>query len=173
MPPARACLDVDFSTACAFIIKGLQMTPVEQLEARFPYMFAGESLSMEYYDGWLPIFAWACEQIDAVLGENKRGFYWRQVKEKFGTARFYYRLGNAKRLIVDLSDGQGWHSVIKKPTKAGDPVADRIDAIVDEAEARTGSACMRCGAAAKTRAYDGYYLTLCKLHLPPRRNQQS
>ena len=66
------------------------MTPVEQLKARFAYMFVGRPISMEFYDGWLPVFAQACEQIDEVLGENKRDFHWVQVKEKFGSARFYF-----------------------------------------------------------------------------------
>lgn len=101
-----------------------------------------------------------------MLGENKRGFYWRQVKEKFGSARFYYRLGTSKRLVVDLFDGQGGHSLIKKATKDGDSVADRIDAIVDQAETKTCTTCMVCGAAAQTKPYDGYYLTVCALHVP-------
>ena len=125
------------------------MTQVEQLKARFPYMFMGQNSGMEFYDGWLPIFVEACQQIDLVLGENKRGFHWVQVKEKFGSARFYYRLGGAKRLVVDLIDGQGGHALIKRSTKEGDSDADRIDAIVDQAEAQTQTTCMVCGAAAR------------------------
>ena len=142
------------------------MTPVEQLEARFPYMFGRHTVSMEYYDGWLPIFAQACEQIDAVLGEDKRDFHWVQVKEKFGTGRFYFRMGKSARLVVDLIGGPGGHEVIKESTQAGHSIADRIDAIVDGAEARTGTTCMVCGAAARTRSYNGYYLTVCAAHAP-------
>jgi hypothetical protein len=142
------------------------MTP-GQLKARFPYMFEGEAISMEFYDGWLPIFAQACEQIDELLGDNKRGFYWRQVKEKFGTARLYYRMEGKRRLVVDVIRGEEGNVLIKKPTKAGDSATDRIDAIVDQAEERTRTTCMVCGAAAQTRPYDGYYLTVCALHVPP------
>ncbi|MGJ7511304.1 hypothetical protein [Variovorax sp. GT1P44] len=149
------------------------MTSVEQLKARFPYMFEGQAISMEYYDGWLPIFVEACEQIDKVLGENKRGFFWRQVKEKYGSARFYFRLGTSKRLVIDLSDGEGGHSVFKKATKKGDSVADRIDAILDQAEAKTCTTCMVCGAPAETKPYDGYYLTVCAAHVPPGRGRRS
>ena len=149
------------------------MTQVEQLKARFPYMFQGEAISMEFYDGWLPIFMEVCEQIDEVLGEDKRGFYWRQVKEKFGSARFYYRLGKSKRLVVDLIDGQGGHALIKKATKDGDSVADRIDAIVDQAEAKTCTTCMVCGAPAQTKPYDGYYMTVCEAHAPVGRGHRS
>ncbi|WP_218511956.1 hypothetical protein [Variovorax sp. dw_308] len=142
------------------------MTP-GQLKALFPYMFEGEAISMEFYDGWLPIFAQACEQIDEVLGDNKRGFYWRQVKEKFGTARFYYRMDGKRRLVVDVIGGAEGNILIKMPTNAGDSAADRIDAIVDQAEERTRTTCMVCGAPARTRPYDGYYLTVCALHAPP------
>ncbi|MDM0001254.1 hypothetical protein QTI24_21790 [Variovorax sp. J22P240] len=145
------------------------MTPVEQLQARFAYMFQGESISLEFHEGWLPIFREACEQIDDVLGENKRGFHWVQVKEKYGSARFYYHLGTSRRLVVDFVDGQGGHALIKTRTKEGDSAADRIDAIVDHAEARTYTTCMVCGAAAQTEPYDGYYLTVCAAHAPARR----
>lgn len=149
------------------------MTPVDQLKARFPYMFRGEAISIELCDGWFPIFAEACRQIDEVLGENKRGFCWIQLKEKFGSARFYYRLGNSKRIVVDLVDSQRGHTLIKDPTKDGDPTSDRIDAIVDQAEARTQTNCMICGAPAQTWPYGGYYMTLCPSHAPRKRVKPS
>ena len=147
------------------------MTPVEQLQARFPYMFGRHTVSMEYHDGWFSIFEKACEQIDAVLGEDKRDFHWVQVKEKFGSARFYFRMGKSTRLVVDLIGGQEGHALIKQPTQAGDSISDRIDAIVDQAEARTCTTCMVCGAAAQTKAYGGYYLTVCAAHAPVNRGR--
>ena len=144
------------------------MDPVEQLKARFPYMFRGKTVSMEFYDGWLPTFVETCEQIDKVLGESKRAFRWVQVKEKFGSARFYYRLTRLKRVVIGVSGDQGGRALIKNVfTKVGDPLAFRIDAIVDLAEARTQTICMLCGADAQTRPYDGYYWTLCAAHAPP------
>ena len=145
------------------------MDPVEQLKARFPYMFMGETVSMEFYDGWLPTFVDVCEQIDQVLGENKREFRWVQVKEKFGSARFYFRLGSSMRVVIDVIDPQEkeGHALIKNATKPGDAVASHIDAIVDQAAARTKTICMLCGADAQTRPYNGYYWTLCAAHAPP------
>ena len=145
------------------------MDPVEQLKARFPYMFMGKTVSMEFHDGRLPTFTEACEQIDKVLGENKREFRWVQVKEKFGSARFYFRLGRSKRVVIDVIDPQGeeGHAPIKNATKVGDAVASRIAAIVDQAEARTQTICMLCGADAQTRSYDGYSWTLGAAHAPP------
>ncbi|MDM0104855.1 hypothetical protein QTH97_07915 [Variovorax sp. J22R24] len=132
-------------------------------------MFMGKTVSLEFHDGWLPTFAETCEQIDKLLGENKREFRWVQVKEKFGSARFYFRLGKSKRVVIDVIDPQEkeGHALIKNATRIGDAVASRIDAIVDEAEAKTQMICMLCGADAQTRPFDGYYWTLCAAHAPP------
>lgn len=68
------------------------MKTPKELIARYPYQFAGEQISMSFSRGWFSFFAKLCSDIDQVLGEDKRGFHWRQVKEKFGQARVYYQL---------------------------------------------------------------------------------
>ena len=61
-----------------------------------------------------------------------------QVKEKFGTLRFYYRLHGAS-----------------------DEMAKLIRAAVDRAEQASGQICERCGRTAKLSTNKGWWSTLC------------
>lgn len=70
-------------------------TPKEVRE-RFPYMWRGDDLGIFVAKGWMQIFAQVCTDIDALLGEDKRGFRWLQIKEKFGAPRFYCRMDPVK-----------------------------------------------------------------------------
>jgi len=56
----------------------------EQLISALPYQFAGD-IGIEFYRGWMGIFSRLCFAIDEALGDDKRGFHWTQVKEKFGS----------------------------------------------------------------------------------------
>lgn len=58
-----------------------------ELKARFQYMFVGPNIGLDMYDGWTPILAQACAEIDAILSPQKQGFHFSQVKEKYGSAR--------------------------------------------------------------------------------------
>lgn len=68
------------------------MKTLKELKSRYSYQFAGELISMGISRGWFSIFAQLCADIDFALGDDKRGFHWRQVKEKFGQARVYFQL---------------------------------------------------------------------------------
>jgi len=109
---------------------------------RFPYQFEGKNIGLSIARGWVDLFAKLCEDIDAVLGDTKRGFEWSQVKEKFGASRFYYRL-NA---TTDKS------------------IADQIETLVNAAEAKTMKMCLVCSLPAKGASYGGYYAVLCPDH---------
>lgn len=62
-------------------------TPIE-LQRRYPYMFSGPHIGLDIARGWMPAFEKLCADIDD-LGGKELGFYWRQLKEKFGQPRFY------------------------------------------------------------------------------------
>ena len=73
------------------------MTCIERIHAlreRYPYQFASlfeYGLAIE--PGWLSIFERVCADIDAVLdttGTRKANFSWLQIKQKLGTACFYW-----------------------------------------------------------------------------------
>jgi hypothetical protein len=64
----------------------------KELRACYPYQFQGPQISMSFSRGWFCLFAGLCADIDHVLGEDKKGFHWTQVKEKFGATRLYFQL---------------------------------------------------------------------------------
>lgn len=66
-------------------------TPID-LIASFPYQFAGENIGIEFYRGWMDLFSRLCFAIDEALGDDKRGFHWSQVKEKWGAMRAYHHI---------------------------------------------------------------------------------
>jgi hypothetical protein len=139
------------------------------LMARFHYQFEGQGIiGYEFYPGWMPVLAQACEAIDQVLGEDKRGFHWVQLKEKFGTGRFYYAFAKADRAPqrVDII-GAGRLQAFATHPMAEDGVEKAIFEIVREAEAATCSRCMVCGAPATVKSYGGWLGTLCEKHPPP------
>ena len=77
--------------------------------------------------GWRSIFEKLCEDIDALLGLDKRGFHFIQCKEKFGSARWYWGMRKVKRPVrVDIFCGVGgWRRYLSECTEpepsTGDP----------------------------------------------------
>jgi len=128
---------------------------VNELHARFPYMFTGPHLGRTHFRGWFPIFAQLCIAIDVLLGADKRGFRWVQVKQKYGTARFYFE--------TTAPSNAPWFQAPEEP----DFVEHFLTALVDQAEKLTESACIRCGAPAEVMHLDSYVWTLCPAHRPP------
>lgn len=134
-------------------------------------MFAGENIGFGLYRGWFPLFAKLCADIDTVLGTNKRGFHWVQTKEKFGSYRMYYEMDfDATDAEVDYEVIEGAGHVTFRPKAqpggAKASPAQAIRALVNQAEDATTRMCMACGQPAKTRSFDGYFLTLCQEHAP-------
>jgi len=78
--------------------------------------------------GWYPILA----RIEERLSELDPDYEVNQIKEKFGTLRFYWE--------GDIPDG---------------------DAIVDEAEAESARTCELCGSVGHLRTRAGWLKTLC------------
>ena len=119
-------------------------TPSE-LKARFLYMFSGENIGFSFARGWMPIIVRACIEIDATLGDDKRGFHWVQIKEKFGAGRFYCRLD---------------------PAPENEAVRNAVHGIAHQAEVATQTACLVCDGAAIVQSYGGYDANLCAAHQP-------
>ena len=68
----------------------------------YPYMFAGPFIELVMYAGWHTPFTKLCDDIDAALGDNKRGFRWIQLKEKFGQPRWYWEMDGESDLVMDM-----------------------------------------------------------------------
>ena len=137
------------------------------LARRYPYMFDKPHIGFEFYRGWQPILAGVCVALDdlfkAEVGPDYDGFAWRQIKEKFGSARFYYQLvgpENETSRIILLDRSQ---SPCRNPAD-WDELSSTVDELVSAGEAATHTACMACGAKAEQGRGPGWITTLCDEH---------
>ena len=105
--------------------------------------------------GWLPIIKQLVEDVDAAwrgIGGIHPELHWVpvQVKEKFGTLRFYVRPA------LDIS---------KKAPKSFKEVWDRCwrvtSALISTAEHETASTCEDCGKRGTRRELEGWISTAC------------
>ena len=114
---------------------------LDALPTTYPRIFADGPLpwGFEHGDGWSELVAALCANLNEILeSEPGTSIGVKQVKEKLGTLRFYYRLNGAN-----------------------DKVAKRVRHAVDLAEKASGCICERCGCLAKLRAEAGWWSTLC------------
>lgn len=151
------------------------MTTLKSLHERYPYQFAGKHIGISTTRGWLSIFAQLCADIDQLLGTDKRGFHWRQVKEKFGSGRAYWALGNtAGPQHVDLRGREGVMSFVSDPSDSQhdaqtEQLVRSIAALVNAAMDKTCETCAVCGAPGITDQTGGYLLVLCPEHTAQRK----
>ena len=123
------------------------ITPKE-LKARYPYQFFGPHIELSFYKGWMSLFVQLCADIDAELGPNKRSFHWRQLKEKFGSARWYSRMdlllvpGEHEEDQTHLSIAEVNDRVRRLADPEGLALRERIQALRREAEACTQTTCI-------------------------------
>lgn len=147
---------------------------VRALKARFPYQFEGARLGLYLCAGWIGIFEKLCEDIDQALGEDKRGFRWDQVKEKYGSARFYFQVGAMPAdLRMDLHTEKGLLSkVVPGEDRPGSPklaadqlsLVKRLRKLSIEAEMATQHSCAVCGEAGDLDRSQPWIMVLCDEH---------
>lgn len=151
------------------------MKTPKELQTRFPYMFGGKHLGIGIAKGWFQSFETLCQDIDALLGEDKRGFHWIQVKEKFGAARFYWELGAYRGPFrVDIQTPQGVLSYEQYPPgqerdEYTVELMQQISTLVQTAETGTRTLCAACGEPGNLDNTDRCLLTLCTPHAAQRK----
>ena len=123
------------------------ITP-KQLQQRFAYMFEGGNIGISIPKGWMPEFAKLWEQIDELLGDDKDGFHWRQCKEKFGSARWYWTIKGERKqaLQIDIISGMQAVSTTLKSSKAAQPLPslqDQIGELIGKARVQAWEALYR------------------------------
>lgn len=133
------------------------------VKERFPYMFEGDNIGIDIARGWMPMFAKLCEQIDALLGVDKRDFHWTQLKEKFGSARFHWSMDGARQGADLISPER-----LAAAKKSAETLREQIALIVGEAQAKTQHMCIVCGQPGKNDSAGGYMLILCDEHIRQR-----
>lgn len=141
-----------------------------QVEA-YPYMFPGQGVELCMSAGWYAPFAQLCEDIDAALGEDKHGFHWAQLKEKFGQPRWYWGLeddaGMQGDLFLDLQVGDPKQRMSFRKEVPGELRA-RIRALVDAATDACCQRCEECGSPALGYVIGGWVMLLCETHASQR-----
>ena len=114
----------------------------------------------ECEDGWYGLLDEMCTKIQAVYDENKcdPDMIVDQIKEKYGTLRFYYHFED-DNLGIHAIDFIGESGTRFRKGK-GDKLHEKIAEIVSWGEERSSKICEKCGKPGKTRAL-GYIQTLC------------
>lgn len=159
------------------------------LFARHPYMFAGDLVGYKkdpredqlHYaiaiePGWLDIIERLCADIDAAVPadlkrDDGRGFHIQQIKEKFGTLRFYWDVdvGPHEPIHVDLLFGSGEHASFRsRETHEVEPWRAQVRGLITEAERRSAMICFYCGGPGQLRKdRSGWITTCCDDHAAP------
>jgi hypothetical protein len=120
----------------------------DRMVERFPKMFEGKYGGFAVGQGWWPMLEQLCSTIQSHIDwKEKQGnpipqVVIEQIKEKFGTLRFYYQGGD-----------------------------DYIDGAVSLAETMSGHLCEDCGGLGVRRS-GGWVRTLCDQHETERQTQQ-
>ncbi len=144
------------------------MNTIKALEIKFPYQFKGKNIGIDIALGWSAIFEQLCSDIDILLGEDKQGFHWTQVKEKFGSGRAYWALGKKDGPIhIDIIGTNQVTSIISNSSKS--ELTESISLLVNTAMDKTYSTCAVCGEPGKVDQTGGYLLVLCPKHIAQRK----
>jgi hypothetical protein len=141
-----------------------ELEQLNDLKQRFDYMFYGPHIGLDIYRGWLNDFVAVCEAIDALLGDNKRGFHWKQIKEKYGFARYYFDTNEVRPMRLSISDGKGVHEITYGLD--GHEIEQAITKICNDAEQASATKCIVCGDPAVIKTYGGWAVCACEKHSP-------
>lgn len=146
------------------------MDKLEDLILAHPALFRGAPpVVMSHLPaGWYGLLDRLCSDIERLLDRETERFRVEQIKEKFGTLRFYWSLDDAGDAVADFIDGSGAHVGKFVLEAQGDRLRGEIRALVLEAEGRSATACQDCGAAGTLETRRGWASTLCDAHAASR-----
>ena len=133
----------------------------EELERKLEESFAFmKEKHCECNDGWHDLLFSLCKEIDDVY--KKAGMtpdiVICQVKEKFGTLRFYFTF-EGKEQKIHAFDFLGVGGI--RYMQEDNPLHKEIADIVKKYEKKSGSVCEMCGGGGKLRTELPWVLTLC------------
>lgn len=139
--------------------------PMDRLIAAHPLLFRGEEPAVFSFlpRGWYALVHKRCSDFETELGpQGCTAYKVRQVKEKLGTLRFYFRLNGDSDLYVDLMSGASVEQIVKPAAVDG---ADPIRALIHQAMAESERTCQRCGCPGSLRNLSGWLVTFCQQHM--------
>jgi hypothetical protein len=127
-----------------------------RLIAAHPQIFRGRKPRVFSYvpSGWFKLLDSLCTDIETALGPQHCGdFSVVQIKEKFGSLRVYFRLGDHEDVEVAVVSPEGARQVticIDSSSKL-EELRSQVRALVNAAEAASTTTCEKCGAKAERR----------------------
>lgn len=136
---------------------------IDALIERFPRIFKGAQpyAWSDLPQGWTELAERLFADVDRMLDdEAAKAFEVRQIKEKFGGLRVYWRFAEQETTAIDVFDtGSLGHLVLQpvEPTALFTRIRLRVQEAADEA-ART---CQHCGNGSATANNSGLVATLC------------
>ncbi|WP_198084398.1 hypothetical protein [Variovorax sp. E3] len=139
-----------------------------ELQGRFPYMFrlegADNRRAYRIFHGWLPPLVDTCRRIDALLGADRRGFYWTRMSEKYGAPSLTYMLQGRSRVALDDDLPSSVTRTVCESKENHDAVALQINEVIRQVEAKLRSTCIVCGATSEINNDQGPWASLCAEH---------
>ena len=146
-----------------------QMAHVTALQHAYPRLFQkGSPLGIWFPPGWNAILYSLCAGIDSFLDDAQAGqFRVEQVKEKFGSLRFYYSFAGKSKLTVDVVRRRGHVTASTAPRYRKPFPAPAVDALVAEAERQSAVTCANCGAPGVLRKQGWYYVSCDRCEFGP------
>ena len=144
-----------------------------------PLIFRSKAPAVPSYisTGWYRLVDTLCSDIESTLGpEDCARLEVRQVKEKFGALRFYYRLDGRADLHIDVASANSRMRFVGRSAQGSDDLAPkeaRVRELVTAACAASESLCETCGAPAQLRNLGGWLTTLCDQHLDEARAKRA
>ena len=99
----------------------------------YPYMFENPLGELTIERHWSAAFTLTCMEVDAFLGQNKRGFCWRQLDIEDGQPHWYWSLGQEydhQVLVTDLAT-QPSALIVKSALDPKDELRNAIRALVE------------------------------------------
>ena len=137
-----------------------------RLVAAHPEMFRGAPPAIFSYlmPGWYDLVDKLCSDIEAVLGtQNLKRFQCLQIKEKFGTLRFYWRYKAAGRPRVDALVADRFVSFEAPPNKTA-KLGQTLQLLVEAACDASEVICETCGQPGRLLCTKGWLITRCATH---------
>jgi hypothetical protein len=175
---------------CATLREGCHVRKIDYdhrrqaLIERYPYMFAGCTVgiqsspcaerlayAIDIEPGWLDLIEKLCADIDGVVPatfkrDDGKGFHIRQIKEKFGTLRFYWdvSIGPHEPIRVDICSTSGGLISLQTPRTDRDQWRAEVNELIAIAEQRSAETCVFCGAPGRLRRNGKWLYTSCDAH---------
>lgn len=136
---------------------------VNALMSQYPRLFQRPAPSLEvwYPRGWEQLMQRLCTDLNGLLDDKQAArFRVDQVKEKYGTLRFYYAVGSRSKVNVDVAYPGEHERIVTSPKITGGFPAAKVDALIRKAEAESAVICASCGAPGVLRR-DGWLRVSC------------